>query len=944
MKLFSLLLSSLFCSTLLVRPNLSPNTKENFTPNLVLDSICSSVVISSDNNNINITGVNTAPMVGVQVFNSSWASVFNQTYSGPQQNIIISTLPAGQYVVNVKLYTTGWATICEKAANVTLSSNPPPPPTVDTCGPTFQKSFGSVGGNEMALDIDKTSDGGYIIGGLAAATGTTNNDGLLMKFNSSGNLIWSKTYGGSQDDYFTGVISTTDGGYLATGVMNSTGYLTYSGDAWMVKCDAAGNIQWQKKYAISGGPGLIWGVTQTSDGGYAFSGIIPNTPGAADVGVVKTDATGNISWQKKIGTTNSDDGIGIVEDNHGGSGLVVTGYNYSNSNYDADIIKLDLATGNLLWSKTYDFDNRANRLNRIRKVSDGFVIDAANHDGFENANAVPMVLKTDFNGNVIFVKEYKANPAIGDGHMLQLADGSYIIEETELAQDANTDVHLMKTDATGNILWTKRYSRPDLQSINDIILDGNYVVGAGLTKNGSYNDVLLVKSDLSGKMGSCASVDESGTSRSPVVNSLSSPFTVNASLSLIPTNTTASAITNNPTSTVLCIDSCPPPPPSLTISSATVNESAGNAVLQVCLSAASTQQVTVQYATSNGTATAGSDYTASNGTAAIPAGQTCTTITIPILNDAVSESTENFTVTLSNPVNATIGTGTATATINDDDQSQYDCSAVTFVPGNQSITISGLTAPIAAIQIFNSSWATVFNQAYTNSPGTVNVSLAPGTYLAKVTFYTNGWVYICDKSQNVTIVNQCPAGTICAFNTCPSQTVNLNNFYSIPNLPAGTAVSWHTATPATDANKMTDAQAQSVSTAGTYYAAINISGANCYSQTIPVNVTITPCNSAGNMADLQAKIAIEMPSEKIMVYPNPFTHSVRITIQSEMNESAVLVLTDLMGQQLRTKPVQLARGSNQFSLEGLDHFPSGSYLLKVTSSSGTQTFKLLRQQ
>jgi PhoPQ-activated pathogenicity-related protein len=174
--------------------------------------------------------------------------------------------------------------------------------------------------------------------------------------------------------------------------------------------------------------------------------------------------------------------------------------------------------------------------------------------------------------------------------------------------------------------------------------------------------------------------------------------------------------------------------------------------------------------------------------------------------------------------------------------------------------------------------------------------------------------------------------------------VDLNAAYSISNLPPGTVVSWHTATPATDANRMTAAQAMHVTVSGTYYAAINISGANCYSNTIPVNVTIIPCSGSSAITGLELKSAGEMTSGKIMVYPNPFTHSVHVVIQSEKNEKATLVLTDVMGSQLKTLSVQLMHGGNQFSFERLDQFPSGSYFLKVASLGGIQTFKILRQQ
>ena len=248
------------------------------------------------------------------------------------------------------------------------------------------------------------------------------------------------------------------------------------------------------------------------------------------------------------------------------------------------------------------------------------------------------------------------------------------------------------------------------------------------------------------------------------------------------------------------------------------------------------------------------------------------------------------------------------------------------------------------MQIFNSSWATVFNQTYTNAPGNVTIPIGPGTYLVKVTYYSSNWQFICDKSQNVTVVDQCPAGTICKSNICPSQTVDLNTAYSIANLPPGTTVSWHTGTPATDANKMTPAQAQNVSVSGTYYAAINISGANCYSQTIPVNVTIIQCTSAAVVNAVQLKTEGAPAARSIMAFPNPFTKSVRVVIDSEKKEKASLILTDVLGRQLKALPVQLMPGSNSFLMEGLSQFPSGKYFLTIKSTNEMKTIKLMRQQ
>jgi hypothetical protein len=107
--------------------------------------------------------------------------------------------------------------------------------------------------------------------------------------------------------------------------------------------------------------------------------------------------------------------------------------------------------------------------------------------------------------------------------------------------------------------------------------------------------------------------------------------------------------------------------PSLSVADVTVAEGPGvSAAFAVTLSAVCGQAVTVAYATANGTATAGQDYTATSGTLTIPAGSTSGTVSVPILDDALFEPNEHFTLTLSSPTSPlTLSRATATATIVD---------------------------------------------------------------------------------------------------------------------------------------------------------------------------------------------------------------------------------------------------------------------------------------
>jgi hypothetical protein len=106
----------------------------------------------------------------------------------------------------------------------------------------------------------------------------------------------------------------------------------------------------------------------------------------------------------------------------------------------------------------------------------------------------------------------------------------------------------------------------------------------------------------------------------------------------------------------------------LSAASANVSESAGALNLTVTLSASSTQTATVNYATSPGSATAGSDYTTTNGTLTVAPGETSKNVSVPILNDTTVEPNETATLTLSAPTNATLGApNPATLAILDDE-------------------------------------------------------------------------------------------------------------------------------------------------------------------------------------------------------------------------------------------------------------------------------------
>ena len=174
-------------------------------------------------------------------------------------------------------------------------------------------------------------------------------------------------------------------------------------------------------------------------------------------------------------------------------------------------------------------------------------------------------------------------------------------------------------------------------------------------------------------------------------------------------------------------DVASPPLPTISIDDVTVNEAGGNAVFTVTQSAVSGTDTTFTYSTADGTAAAPGDYTsASNLTGTITAGTTSTTISIPVVDDMLFEGDETFTVTLSDPSNATIATGTGTGTIGDDDSPptvQFDSSTYSVNEDGTNasliVTKSGATALPASVHYATSDGTATAGQDYTATAGDV---------------------------------------------------------------------------------------------------------------------------------------------------------------------------------------------------------------------------------
>ncbi len=194
------------------------------------------------------------------------------------------------------------------AFNTKQAKSPEPPAT------EWSRTYGGTS-DDFARDLVQTVDGGYAIGGETNSFGNGSWDFWLVKTDANGNMEWNKTYGDDDNDIAKSVVLTSDGGYAITGRTNSFGAGGY--DFWLVKTNSTGHEQWNKTY---GGPNLDYAdsVLQTVNRGYTIAGHTKSFGvGGEDIWLVKTDATGNMMWNKTYGGPNDDSADSLVQNYHG---------------------------------------------------------------------------------------------------------------------------------------------------------------------------------------------------------------------------------------------------------------------------------------------------------------------------------------------------------------------------------------------------------------------------------------------------------------------------------------------------------------------------------------------------------------------------------------------------------------------------------------------------
>lgn len=392
------------------------------------------------------------------------------------------------------------------------------------------RNFGGSG-NDKPQAIIATEDGGMAVLGYTNSTDgeltdktQAVNDYWLLKLDAQGDLEWSRSYGGSKDDRGQALIQTSDGGYAMAGyAMSSDGDGSANQgfhDHWIVKLDAAGNLEWEQSYGFAGHD-HAYDLVQTPDGGYFFGGFLDvvasggqgstakirglTAHGVGEFWGTKIDSQGQIEWRRFFGGTNNDRAHAVVNSYDGG--YILAGFSESDDtdisntkgSYDFWLVKLD-ADGDLLWERSYGgtgidvaFD--------IEKTGDGAYVVvghsfSSDKDISSNHGASDVwLIKIDEQGDLLWEKTLGGSMFDSANSVKQAQDGGFLIagnsrsSDQDLTQNSGeNDMWVIKTDASGNLIWQMSLGGSGIDLGLDLIEHGgSQLIFVGQSGSADFN-------------------------------------------------------------------------------------------------------------------------------------------------------------------------------------------------------------------------------------------------------------------------------------------------------------------------------------------------------------------------------------------------------------------------------------------------------------------------
>ena len=270
--------------------------------------------------------------------------------------------------------------------------------------------------NEHGRSVRQTPDGGYIIAGSFGYDYNDPFDTYLIKTDSLGDTLWTRLYDvPNYEQEGRSIELTPDGGFAIAGCIHLPSY--YS-DVFVIKTDPNGDTLWTRKFG-GAQDDKAWAIKNTSDGNLIIAGWSESNtqrPGNSDIFVIKIDQNGNLLWSRYYGTSGNDEGRDIIETSD--NKYVIAGKFYPYHRAPNAALLCINQQGDSLWATSYPENTEANSISQT--ADGGFIICGYNL----NTSYYAFIRKTDGNGNSLWASSITA---VTNAHsVIQTIDGGYI--------------------------------------------------------------------------------------------------------------------------------------------------------------------------------------------------------------------------------------------------------------------------------------------------------------------------------------------------------------------------------------------------------------------------------------------------------------------------------------------------------------------------------------
>lgn len=301
--------------------------------------------------------------------------------------------------------------------------------------------------SDMGYEIVPAHDGGYVMAGYTSSFGAGGNDVYLVKIDENGEQQWQHTFGGISSDYGYHLKRTNDNGYIIGGRTNSFGMGSY--DMYAIKTNQYGLATlpgWALTYGTTGSDGAEW-VEPLADGDYLIAGYSDNGTPETKILLVRVDGSGAERWRKWFGIGDYVKCIGVLD--LGDDGFFVAGESSTGDEDDLYLARLNTA-GNVIWQKTIAIEGVQTATSIVR-TADGAVVLCGTTSPVGSDDNLAYLTKIDLNGNVLWERFYGDIPGeYAFTNVTTVSDGGLLaVGITISGTPLRILGYIVKTDANG---------------------------------------------------------------------------------------------------------------------------------------------------------------------------------------------------------------------------------------------------------------------------------------------------------------------------------------------------------------------------------------------------------------------------------------------------------------------------------------------------------------